>query len=326
MNELSLFSGAGGGLLATQYLLGFKTIGYVEIDDYCQSLIQQRIIDGFLDQAPIFGDVKAFINQGYAKAYQGMVDVITAGFPCQPFSIAGKQKGEQDERNLWPETRDTIGIIRPQYIFLENVPNLLTHEYAWTILSHITALGYDCKWGVISAINVGASHLRKRWWLMAESMQTRARVEKHRSCGQGREATEASKSKILPQKDRKIGTEGVRASCEDVGYSNNIRQLEQKGRKQNKRRWTGNNDSKKICDTSSKRLEKRTGKKMAQKGEKERFKRPVIGNSRMGLPWIKLPGISGMANGVADRMDRIKATGEGQVPRVVEAAWEILGE
>ena len=103
MNELSLFTGAGGGLLGTK-LLGFRHIGYVEWDNYCQRIIAQRIIDGLLDNAPIFGDIRAFIGDGYAEAYQGMVDIITAGFPCQPFSVAGKRKGADDNRNMWPAT------------------------------------------------------------------------------------------------------------------------------------------------------------------------------------------------------------------------------
>ncbi|KKK63530.1 hypothetical protein LCGC14_2993360, partial [marine sediment metagenome] len=119
MNELSLFSGAGGGLLATQHLLGWRTIGYVEIDEYCQAVLAQRIDDGLLNPAPVFGDIKRFIAEGYAEAYQGMVDVITGGFPCQPFSIAGKQRGEADERNMWGATIETIRIVRPRYVFLE---------------------------------------------------------------------------------------------------------------------------------------------------------------------------------------------------------------
>jgi len=81
MKELSLFSGAGGGLLATKYLLGWETIGYVEWDEYCQQVLIQRIKDGYLDAAPIFGDINEFIKGGYAGSYQGMVDVISAGFP-----------------------------------------------------------------------------------------------------------------------------------------------------------------------------------------------------------------------------------------------------
>lgn len=80
LKELSLFSGAGGGLLAGR-LLGWRTIGYVEFNDYCQRVIQQRIADGFLDDAPIFGDVREFKKGGYAEAYAGYVDVISGGFP-----------------------------------------------------------------------------------------------------------------------------------------------------------------------------------------------------------------------------------------------------
>jgi len=87
MNELSLFTGAGGGLLGTK-LLGWNPIGYVEWDDYCQRVIAQRIKDGFLPDAPIFGDIKTFIDSGCAELYRGVTDVISAGFPCQPFSVA----------------------------------------------------------------------------------------------------------------------------------------------------------------------------------------------------------------------------------------------
>ena len=169
MNELSLFSGAGGGLLATKYLLGWRTIGYVEVDEYCQAVLAQRIEDGHLDPAPIFGDIKRFISEGYAEAYQGMVDVLSAGFPCQPFSIAGKQKGEQDERNLWPATIETIRIIRPRYAYLENVSSLLSFDYVRRILGDLAEAGYDARWCVLGADDCGAPHRRKRWWLVANS-------------------------------------------------------------------------------------------------------------------------------------------------------------
>ena len=173
MRELSLFSGAGGGLLATQHLLGWTTIGYVEIDEYCQAILAQRIEDGYLSPAPIFGDINQFIGEGYALGYKGMVDVITAGFPCQPFSVAGQQKGESDERNLWPQTRDTIRTIRPRYVMLENVSGLLAHDYIYTILSDLAEIGYDAKWTVLGADDVGAPHRRKRWWCVGEMAHTK---------------------------------------------------------------------------------------------------------------------------------------------------------
>src|SRR5688500_7095349 len=119
MRELSLFSGAGGGLLASKWLLGWMTVAYVEINDYCQRVLRQRIDDGLLDDAPIFGDIRAFIAEGYADAYQGMADVVTGGFPCQPFSVAGKQRAGSDERNMWPETIEVIRRVQPRWCLLE---------------------------------------------------------------------------------------------------------------------------------------------------------------------------------------------------------------
>lgn len=107
VRELSLFSGAGGGLLGTK-LLGFRHVGYVEWNEYCQQVIAARIRDGNLDGAPIFGDIDTFISEGYADAYKGMVDVVSGGFPCQPYSSAGKQLGENDPKDRWPATREVI--------------------------------------------------------------------------------------------------------------------------------------------------------------------------------------------------------------------------
>ena len=169
LRELSLFSGVGGGLLGTRYLLKWQTVGYVEYEEYCQKVLRQRIRDGLLDAAPIFGDIKGFISEGYAESYKGLVDVITGGFPCQPFSTAGKQRGKDDERNMWPATCEVIKIIKPKYAFLENVPGLFSSGYFESILSDLAQIGYDAKWCHLSASNCGAPHKRKRIWLFAYS-------------------------------------------------------------------------------------------------------------------------------------------------------------
>jgi DNA (cytosine-5)-methyltransferase 1 len=170
MNEVSLFSGAGGGLLATKWLLGWTTIGYVEFNDYCQRVLAQRIRDGLLDDAPIFGNIETFISEGYAEAYQGMVDVITAGFPCQPFSLGdGKiRKKEKDSRNKWPETIESICIIRPQYVVLENVTGLLSVDYIRRIFGDLAESGFDCAWRCLSAAEMEAPHFRDRIWIVAK--------------------------------------------------------------------------------------------------------------------------------------------------------------
>ena len=100
MRELSLFTGAGGGVLGS-LLLGHQIIGAVEIDEYCQRVLAQRQRDGILDKFPIFTDIRLFISSGCAKLYRGVTDIVTAGFPCQPWSLAGKREGESDNRNLF---------------------------------------------------------------------------------------------------------------------------------------------------------------------------------------------------------------------------------
>ncbi|KKM24605.1 hypothetical protein LCGC14_1603450 [marine sediment metagenome] len=166
MNELSLFTGAGGGLLAT-HSLGWVPVGYVEFDDYCQRVLAQRIKDGLIPVAPIFGDIRAFNGEGYAASYTGLVDIITAGFPCQPFSVAGKGEAENDPRNMWPPTIECIRLVRPRYALLENVPGLLAHEYTRAIFGELAEAGYDARWCVLGADDAGANHRRKRLWIWA---------------------------------------------------------------------------------------------------------------------------------------------------------------
>ena len=169
MNELSLFTGAGGGVLGTHHLLGWKTCGYVEWNEYCQRVIAARIADGYLTSAPIFTDVREFVQSGAAEQYRGVADVVSAGFPCQPFSVAGKQQAADDERNMWPATRDVIRIVRPNYILLENVTGLLATGYAGTIAADLAGLGYVGRNGCISAGSTGADHKRERVWFVANA-------------------------------------------------------------------------------------------------------------------------------------------------------------
>lgn len=166
MNELSLFTGGGGGVLATHFLLGWRTVGYVENEKYAQQILAARIRDGHLDEAPIFGDIRLF-NDQWARSYRGLVDCVTGGFPCQPHSVAGLQKGADDERNLWPEMVRTIRLVRPQHVYAENVAGIAANGYLSTVVGDLAALGYVGRHGVLSAAAAGAKHLRKRLWIWA---------------------------------------------------------------------------------------------------------------------------------------------------------------
>jgi DNA (cytosine-5)-methyltransferase 1 len=161
LNELALFAGGGGGLLGSK-LLGWRTVCYVENNDYAVEIIKARIRDGILDDAPIWDDVRTFDGRPWA----GSVDIVTAGFPCQPYSSAGKGRAENDERNLWPDTARIIGEVRPRRIMLENVSRLVHYEYFGEILSTLSVMGYGAIWGTFQGTSVGSPQLRKRIFLV----------------------------------------------------------------------------------------------------------------------------------------------------------------
>ena len=164
--ELSLFTGYAGFTLGLRLAgINARTVCYVEQDPYCVSVLKARIGEGYLCDAPIWDDVTTFDG----KPWRGLVDVITAGFPCQPFSVAGKRKGADDSRNMWPETIRVIREVRPRYALCENVPGLISgdHGYFGRILNDLSQSGYDARWRIVSAADVGAPHLRKRLWILA---------------------------------------------------------------------------------------------------------------------------------------------------------------
>jgi DNA (cytosine-5)-methyltransferase 1 len=166
---LDCFSGYGGfglGLRLAYPDADFHTVAYIEWDRYCQRVIQARIGDGLLDDAPIWDDIKSFDG----TQYRGLVDLVTAGFPCQPHSNAGLRKGADDDRNLWPDTLRIIREVAPRTgVLLENVPGILVGSppYGGTVVGQLAEVGYDAEWRIISAADAGAPHLRNRWWLLA---------------------------------------------------------------------------------------------------------------------------------------------------------------
>ena len=162
LNELSLFTGVGGGMLGG-HLTNFRTVAAVEFSEYCREILLRRQRDGLLPMFPIWDDIRSFDG----RPFRGRIDVVTGGFPCQPFSTAGKGLGKDDPRNMWPDTARVIREVVPRWAFLENVPGLLNHVYCKTIFSDLAEAGYDAEWGVLSASAIGAPHKRARLWILA---------------------------------------------------------------------------------------------------------------------------------------------------------------
>lgn len=153
----SFCSGFGGLDLAAHDLFNATTSWWSEIDSAAQKVMLTR----FPDTHPV-GDV-TMLNPHDLEP----VDIVTAGFPCQPFSTAGLRKGNKDERVIFQWIADAISIIRPRYVLLENVQGLLVRGGTDTV-GALTAVGYDTRWGLVRASDAGAPHRRARWFAVAQ--------------------------------------------------------------------------------------------------------------------------------------------------------------
>ena len=318
MKCLSLFSGAGGGDLAHQHLLGFETVGYVEWGTYCQQVLAQRIKDGFLDEAPIFGDIDEFIESGAAKKYAGFVDVVTAGFPCQPFSVAGKKKGQDDERNKWPQTLQCIRDVRPRYAFLENVPGLINSGYFGEILSSLAQAGYDARWIVLGADDVDAPHRRKRLWILADS-NSNGWGAHHLIEGGGRkgERTDRGERQIIGSSSDLADTESGK------DHERKLRHMDEKTSGRKSRDTPVKFGSSDVADSDSTGLSQR---RWTESVEKEYTTAECGSEGQSQSSWPAEPELGRVAYGVASRVDRLKALGNGQVPQCTALAWKILND
>ena len=266
MRELALFAGAGGGILGGK-LLGWRTVCAVERDAYAAQILAQRQNDGILRPFPIWSDVCSFDG----KPWRGIVDVVSGGFPCQDISSAGKGAGLDGKRSgLWSEFARIIGEVRPRYAFIENSP-MLTIRGLDRVLCDLAAMGFDARWGVISAADCGAPHERERLWIVADSDSTERKTRRSHGVGEKEPA----------QAFTRFG------GSQEMAYTNSA---QRKG------------------DERSERV----GKKYAYPG------------STSG--WGAEPDVGRVANGVAHRVDRLKAIGNGQVPICMAEAFRLLSK
>lgn len=164
LRELALFAGAGGGILGG-HLLGWKTVCAVEYNAYARSVLLARQNDGTLPPFPIWDDVQTFDG----KPWRGIIDVVSGGFPCQDISVQGKRAGINGKRSgMWKHMARIIGEVRPRYAFIENSPELVNSGLD-RILCDLASMGFNVEWGIISAAEIGAPHLRNRIWIVANS-------------------------------------------------------------------------------------------------------------------------------------------------------------
>lgn len=164
MNVLSLCSGIGGFELGLERA-GMTVVGQVEIDRFCASVLKKH-----WPEVPKHDDIRTAINWWESQP-RPRVDVVCAGYPCQPFSTAGKMLADQDPRHLWPAVAAVLRALRPDYAVLENVPAHLGLGFD-RVLADLADLGFDAEWSIVHAAAVGAPHRRPRLCVLAYTHQS----------------------------------------------------------------------------------------------------------------------------------------------------------
>ena len=262
MKLLDLFSGIGGFSLAAEWA-GIETVAFCEIDSYAQKVLKKNFPD-----IPIFEDINK-LNRG---DIDGTVDIISGGFPCQPFSVAGKKKGTKDNRDLWPQMLRIIKEFKPTWVIGENVANFVSMAFQRT-KTDLESEGYEVQPLIIPACAVNAPHRRDRVWIVGYS--------KHNGS-------------LTAKEQRGIDKTG-----------NN-----DKERESNPIQFKGtssprNNET--MANTNSKNAQGQWNKSIR---DKEKYK------SSKGCWWESEPKVGRVANGVPNRVDRLKGLGNAIVPQV----------
>ena len=221
---LSLCSGVGGIELGFKLAVpSARTVGYIENEAFACSILEARMQDKTLDEAPIWTDLKTFNG----RAWRGKVDCLTGGYPCQPFSVAGKKLAEKDPRHLWPEIKRLITEIEPPICFFENVGGHLRLGFE-QVANDLSSLGYKVKAGLFTAQEVGAPHKRERLFILAYRDSIRSSIQSNGNFGKlekeirGEEKTRNQSSQATSHCSSRIGE---LANCCDIGCgrgSNNI--------------------------------------------------------------------------------------------------------
>jgi len=295
-NIISFCTGYGGIELGLRGAgVDVRVVCNVEIEAFVQANLVAKIEEGRMDDAPIYTDLKTFP----AEIFRGKIHGLIGGYPCQPFSSAGKRKGEEDPRHLWPYIREHVRAIRPVWCFFENVRGHTTMGL-WRVLSDLEEDGYRTEWGLFSAEETGAPHQRIRVFILAYAASREPRQSQARNGGQ-----------------------------DTSGGSEDTRWPARPGEEQYE--WE---EPRVVADRSVKRCGGRKNKDGAngeglseQEGEERSILRSetegCCGNEQTTRDEAQSE-LGGAVDGLTHRVDRLRLLGNGVVPQTAELAWKSL--
>jgi DNA (cytosine-5)-methyltransferase 1 len=317
--------------MAVEAFFNGETVWTCEFDKYASQVIEKRI------NKPNHGDLK---KTDWTQVEP--IDILTAGYPCQPFSHAGSRKGADDERHLWPHIKDIVGILRPQFVVLENVRGHFGLGFR-EVLSDLAAIGYDATWRLVRASDVGAPHRRERLFILAYTSPQHSNTDGQRRSlvgvgvgeirnqGQSQSISSELVEETATNTDGHACTKSRRASGELRTESLGLRIGQDKGQAGQEHRCSGQT----LSDASSERISSignvsELGRRFTSRRDMHLLEVPSpldegklnakFVEYMMGLPdgWVTDIGLS--------RSQQLKILGNGVVPQQAEYALELLWE
>lgn len=294
LRMLDLFAGIGGFSYAGEKLVGgYETVAFCEYDEHAQKVLRKHWPD-----TEIIGDIRELADD--ADRFRGMVDIITGGYPCQPFSLAGVRRGDQDDRHLWPEMLRVIEAVRPRWVIGENVAGHITMGLD-TVLSDLEAAGYSSRCYVIPAVAADAPHRRDRCWVVGYSdSNSKSDVAINGEMRMARASDLADTSREQNYEQRRVSEREWRT----LGRSEQAPQQE---------KWQAGADSidrcgENVADADSQGLQ---GQRQQPSGVGAEQRDP-----RDTRWWKPEPGVRRVANGIPGRVHRLRQLGNSIVPQV----------
>ena len=302
LTHLSLFSGIGGLDLAAEWA-GFTTVGQCEFADY-----QTKVLEKHWPDVPRWRDIRTLTKESfYERTGLRTVDVISGGFPCQPFSVAGKQKGKEDDRYLWPAMLRVIRELRPRCVVGENVPGIVKIA-AGQVVKDLERAGYHVVVFNFEAAAVGAWHRRSRVFFVGITENV-----ENAGCGGRCEPEDVCKQ---PWGTEFVGTSKTLSDSESKRQQRERTRREQIGGTRSCA-WKSARCAF-VCDTMCQGLQNGTEGKVRQSSSREQPKRPDC--------WAAEPDVGRVAHGIPNRVDRIKCLGNAVVPQQAYPIFKALRE
>ena len=305
LKHLDLFSGIGGFSLGLESAGLVETVAFCDFDKYCQQILKKNF-----PGVPIYGDVKE-LNYDKLKA-DGIdtIDIITGGYPCQPFSVAGRKKGEEDPRHVWPEMFRLVQELRPTWVIGENVGGHIKLGLD-TVLENLESEGYSARTFSISASSIGANHKRERVWIIANLADSQ-RLGRTEGTKKSEELTREESSDQFDNR-----SEGrIESEPSQVMADSNTGHGEQQNQEVCSRGNASNSSSEDVANSEgSNRNEHEINREHGKASSQEIFGN---GSSISGVSawWSVEPDVGRVAHGVPNRVDRLKCLGNSVVPQI----------